>query len=107
MMGVDIPTAVAGLLDVGVDVVGSNCGNGIEGLVQIVREMRGVTEKPILAEPNAGVPELVNGKTVFRESPAMMASKFSLLMEAGACIVGGCCGTTPEHIRRFAEIINK
>ena len=106
MMGVDIPTAVAGLLDAGVDVVGSNCGNGIEGLVQIVRETREVTEKPILAEPNAGVPQLVDGKTVFRESPAMMASKLFLLMETGACIVGGCCGTTPEHIRRFAEVIN-
>ena len=107
MMGVDISSAVERLLDEGADVVGSNCGNGIEDFIPIVEEMRKVTNKPILAEANAGVPELVEGKTVFRESPEMMALKLPQLLNAGANIVGGCCGTTPEHIRRFAKIIEE
>ena len=107
MMGVDIPTAVKRLLDDGADVLGSNCGNGIEDFISIVKEMRKVTDKPILAEANAGVPELEGGRTVFRESPEMMASKLPLLLDAGANIVGGCCGTTPEHIRQFGEVIAK
>lgn len=105
MMGVDIPTGVRGLLDAGADVVASNCGNGIEGFIKIVEAMRGLTDVPILAEPNAGLPQLERGKTVYRQSPEMMASKLPLLLESGANIVGGCCGTTPEHIRRFAEVV--
>ena len=107
MMGVDIPSAVKRLLDEGVDVVGSNCGNGVEDFIHIVKEMRRETDKPILAEANAGLPELVDGKTVYRESPEMMASRLPELIDAGANIVGGCCGTTPEHIRRFAEMVGK
>ncbi len=105
MMGVDIPTAVQRLQDEGADVVGSNCGNGIEDFITIVKEIRRVTNRPILAEANAGLPELVEGKTVFKETPEMMASKLPLLLEAGANIVGGCCGTTPEHITQFLRVI--
>lgn len=105
MMGVDIPTAVKTLLDEGVDVVGSNCGNGMDDFISIVKEMRHVTDAPILAEANAGLPELVGGKTVYRETPELMASKLPRLIDAGANIVGGCCGTTPAHIRKFREMI--
>jgi 5-methyltetrahydrofolate--homocysteine methyltransferase len=105
MMGIDIPSAVERLLDEGADVVGSNCGNGIEDFIGIVNEMRQATDRPILAEANAGLPELVEGKTVFKETPEMMASKLPLLLEAGADIVGGCCGTTPEHIARFLKVL--
>lgn len=105
MMGVDIPTAVKKLLDVGADVVGSNCGTGIEDFISIVEEMRRETDKAILAEANAGLPELVEGKTVYKESPHMMASNLPQLLDAGENIVGGCCGTTPEHIRLFRKVI--
>ncbi len=107
MMGVDIPSSVSRLLDEGADVVGSNCGNGIDDFIKIVAEMRACTDRPILAEANAGLPELVDGKTVYRETPDMMASKLGPLLDAGADIVGGCCGTTPDHIRRFVEVISK
>ena len=107
MMGVDIPSSVSRLLDEGADAVGSNCGNGIDDFIQIVAEMRACTDRPILAEANAGLPELVDGKTVYRETPDMMASKLDPLLDAGADIVGGCCGTTPDHIRRFLEVISK
>ena len=107
MMGVDIPSFVSRLLDEGADAVGSNCGNGIDDFIKIVAEMRSCTDRPILAEANAGLPELIDGKTVYRETPDMMASKLDPLLDAGADIVGGCCGTTPEHIRRFVEVIDK
>ncbi len=102
LMGVDIPTAVSGLLEAGADAVGSNCGNGIEGFIEIIGRMREITEAPLLAEPNAGLPRLENGKTVYSETPEMMASWLPALREAGATLIGGCCGTTPEHIRLFA-----
>lgn len=107
MMGVDIPAAAAGMIDAGADVVGSNCGNGIEDFIGLVQEMRTVTDLPILAEANAGMPELVDGKTVFQESPEMMASHLSSLIEAGAGLVGGCCGTTPNHIRHFSDVLGE
>jgi len=107
MRGVDIPSSVSRLLDEGADAVGSNCGNGIDDFIKIVAEMREYTDRPILAEANAGLPELVDGKTVYRETPDMMASKLGPLLDAGADIVGGCCGTTPDHIRRFVEVIGK
>ena len=104
-MGVDVPGGMRGLIEAGADVVGSNCGNGIDHFIEIVKEIRTVTDKPILAEANAGLPELIDRKTVYRESPEIMAGKLPLLLEAGANIVGGCCGTAPEYIRLFAEVI--
>ena len=105
MMGVDIPSALKGLLDAGADVLGSNCGNGIDNFIPLVAEMRRMTEYPILAEANAGLPKLIDGKTVYEESPEKMASKIPDLLDAGADIIGGCCGTTPEHIRHFKKQI--
>ena len=105
MMGIDIPTAVKAIEDEGADVLGTNCGVGIESAIEIVREMRQHTSLPILAEPNAGLPKLVDGKTEYLETPEMMAQKLPELIAAGAQIVGGCCGTTPEHIRAFRKII--
>ena len=106
MMGVDIPSAVKALVDAGVDVIGSNCGNGIDNFIDIVKEIRSETDLPVLAEANAGLPELVDGKTVFRETPEMMASKLTALIDAGANLVGGCCGTTPEHITAFKTVLD-
>ena len=107
MMGVDIPTAVRTLQEEGADAVGSNCGNGIDDFIHIVGEIRAVTDRFIVAEANAGIPELQDGKTVYRETPEMMSSKLPKLLDAGATIVGGCCGTTPEHIRQFRDVIDR
>ncbi len=107
MMGVDCERAAKALTDAGADVIGSNCGNGIEQMIPITQELRKYSDKPILIHSNAGVPELVDGKTVFRQSPSDMASKVKDLVEAGASIIGGCCGTRPEHIRAIKEEIDK
>lgn len=107
MMGVDIPSAVKGLIERGADVVGSNCGNGIDGFIDLVKTMRSVSNSPIIAEANAGMPQLIEGRTVYNETPDMMARKLPALIGAGANIVGGCCGTTPEHIKRFRELLQR
>jgi len=107
MMGTDIAAAVKTLIDARVDVIGTNCGAGIDQAIDVVTEMAGHSDGPILAQPNAGLPELVQGRTVYRESPEQMAEKLPGLIAAGARIVGGCCGTTPEHIRRFAAVLSE
>ena len=102
VMGVDIERAVKELSDAGADIVGTNCWNSAGEMCEIVRRMKQFTEKPLAAEPNAGQPKLVEGKTVFDETPEMMADGLEELVRAGARIVGGCCGSTPEHIRLTA-----
>jgi len=92
----------------GAHIVGSNCGNGIADMIGIVKEIRACDpEIPIMIQANAGVPELIDGKTVFRESPQHMASYVTELVEAGVNIIGGCCGTTPEHIEAIGGAIRK
>ena len=103
IMGVDIEQAVNELSEAGADVVGTNCWNSLGEMCEIVRRMKQYTEKPVVAEPNAGQPKLVDGKTVFDETPEMMAGGVEDLIGAGARIIGGCCGTTPEHIRLMAS----
>jgi 5-methyltetrahydrofolate--homocysteine methyltransferase len=98
IMGVDLKRAAEGLAEAGADVIGSNCGNGIENMVKIARELRGLTDLPLLIRPNAGLPKLVGDRPVYDESPEFMATHFRTLLELGVQIIGGCCGTTPEHI---------
>jgi 5-methyltetrahydrofolate--homocysteine methyltransferase len=90
----------------GAHIIGSNCGNGIEDMTGIVKVIRATDKKiPVLIQANAGIPELIDGKTVFRESPEMMASFVPELIKAGANIIGGCCGTTPEHIKAIGKVL--
>ncbi len=106
VMGTDIPTAAQRLQEAGADATGSNCGTGIDDMVAIIREMRAHTTLPLLAEPNAGLPEVEQGKVVYRESPEYMAARVPELLRAGARLIGGCCGTTTEHIRLFRQAID-
>lgn len=106
MMGVDCARAVRELTDAGVAFLGSNCGNGIDQMIPITREIRSYTELPILIQSNAGSPELINGETVFRQSPEYMAERVGELVAAGADIVGGCCGTTPDHIAAIRKVVD-
>lgn len=106
MMGVDILTAVSELEIAEADVVGTNCGIGIDRAIEIVVEMRRHTSLPILAQPNAGLPKLTEGGTTYVETPEIMASKLQLLIDGGARIVGGCCGTTPRHIEFFRKTVD-
>jgi 5-methyltetrahydrofolate--homocysteine methyltransferase len=103
IMGADIERAVEELSEAGADVIGTNCWNSIGEVCEIVRRMKLFTQKPIAAEPNAGQPKLVDGKTVFDETPEKMAEGVDELVSAGARIIGGCCGSTPEHIRLMAS----
>jgi len=101
MMGVTPAQAAQELSEAGADIVGSNCGGGMEQIIDVITQMRPATNLPLWAKPNAGLPELIAGQTVFRETPEQMASHFGELVDAGASIIGGCCGTTPEHVAMF------
>jgi 5-methyltetrahydrofolate--homocysteine methyltransferase len=106
MMGVSPTEIVSALIDAGASIIGTNCGNGFDGMIDIVGEIRKVDSKiPVLVHANAGKPIMQNGKTVFPETPEMMAAKVDKLIKAGANIIGGCCGTTPDHIRALAKAI--
>jgi 5-methyltetrahydrofolate--homocysteine methyltransferase len=104
MMGVKPDRAAKAAVAAGADIVGANCGNGIRNMIEITRQIRAaVPETPILVHSNAGPPIMENGKTVFKETPEYMASYVPELIEAGANIIGGCCGTTPDHITAMAK----
>ena len=98
--------AVEAAVQEGAVIIGANCGNGSAGMTEIVKEIRQVDEKvPVLVHANAGLPVYEDGKTVFPESPGEMAAQIQGLIDAGANIIGVCCGTTPEHIRLISGII--
>ena len=98
MWGLSAAEAAQKMSDLPVEGVGSNCGLSIDQFPAIVAAMRSNTDKPILAEPNAGMPRLEGDKTVFDQTPEMFAAGATEVAAAGARIIGGCCGTTPEHI---------
>ena len=103
MMGVGPARAAEALERAGADLVGSNCGSGTADMIEVVRHLRAKTSKPIWAKANAGAPKLVDGRTVFPETPEEMAGRVPELIRAGANVIGGCCGTTPAHIRAIAS----
>lgn len=103
MMGVTPNQAAIQLQNAGAHVVGSNCGNGIEVMVQIARAMREATDGFLVINSNAGIPELLGGKVVYNETPEFLASFWNDLIEIGVDIIGGCCGTTPSHIKALAN----
>ena len=107
MMGVDCERAAEELTEAGADILGANCGNGMDQMILLMRDYRLVTELPLAVHVNAGVPELIGGKTVFRESPESMAAGVEKLVANGARIIGGCCGTGPEHIKAMGEQVRK
>jgi 5-methyltetrahydrofolate--homocysteine methyltransferase len=106
VMGVSVEKAVAGLEAAGADVVGSNCGTGIADMVEIARLMLRATRLPILVQPNAGLPESRLGQVVYKETPETLAARVPELLEAGVAIVGGCCGTTPDHTRAVRRVVD-
>ena len=107
MMGISPVEAAKKLSETRVDVIGSNCGNGIEQMVIIAKILRKETTKDILIHSNAGMPIIQNGKTVYPESPAFMAKHFIELVQNNIKIIGGCCGTTPKHISYLKDILSQ
>jgi 5-methyltetrahydrofolate--homocysteine methyltransferase len=106
VMGVSVEKAVAGLEAAGADVVGSNCGTGIGDMVEIARRMARATRLPLLIQPNAGLPETRDGKVVYTETPETFAARVPELLDLGVAIVGGCCGTTPDHTRAIRSAVD-
>jgi 5-methyltetrahydrofolate--homocysteine methyltransferase len=106
LMGVGVERAVEGLEAAGADVVGSNCGTGIGDMVSIARLMTRATRLPILIQPNAGLPENRDGRVVYGETPEAMAARVPELLDLGVAIVGGCCGTTPDHTRAMRRAVD-
>lgn len=108
MMGVSPADAAKAAVEAGADIIGTNCGNGIERMIDIVKEMRAAyPDKPILVHANAGLPVSVDGRDVYPDTPEIMASFVPELVKAGANIIGGCCGTTPEHIRAIKSVVKQ
>ncbi len=106
VMGVNIEDAAKGLEAVGADIIGSNCGNGIENMIMIAREFRGYSGLPLIIQPNAGIPKLKGAKAVYSETPQFMAEKAKELVSAGVSIIGGCCGTTPAHVSAIRKVVD-
>lgn len=107
VMGVTAQQATLELAKEQLVALGSNCGSGMENEVKIAQAMQRVTSIPLWAKPNAGVPQLREGRTVYSETPEYMARFVPELLSSGAKVIGGCCGTTPEHIRLIAEQCQK
>ena len=107
VMGITPEKAAKELEKAGADIVGSNCGIGTKDIVEIARILRPVTTLPLWIKPNAGVPQLVKGKTIYPETPEEMAKFTPDLIKIGVNMIGGCCGTTPEHIRLIAKEVQR
>jgi 5-methyltetrahydrofolate--homocysteine methyltransferase len=108
MMGIDPERAAAFMVEHGADIVALNCGTGMdmERARQAIQRYRRATDRPVMAQPNAGQPKLVDMKVVYDETPEQMVCGVVPLLEAGANIIGGCCGSTPDHIRAFRLAID-
>jgi 5-methyltetrahydrofolate--homocysteine methyltransferase len=108
MMGASVNEMVSRAIENGAGIIGTNCGSGIDMMVEIVREIQGLfPDMPIIVQPNAGLPEVRNGILIYPESPEYMASRIPTLIKAGANIIGGCCGTSSQHIKLFAKVIGQ
>lgn len=103
LTGTDPVTALITLQSLGVDAVGCNCSTGPEAMVKFIRQMKPYAKVPLIAKPNAGLPKLVDGKTVFSMSAAEFGNHVNPLLGAGVNLIGGCCGTSPEYIKEIKE----
>jgi methionine synthase I (cobalamin-dependent) len=103
MMGATPEQVARELTDAGADVIGANCGVGIERYVPVCRRLKAATGRPIWIKANAGLPAMVNGQIIYQTTPVMFASHVPELVQAGASFIGGCCGTSPAFIRAVRQ----
>jgi 5-methyltetrahydrofolate--homocysteine methyltransferase len=106
VMGVSVKKAAAGLEEAGADIIGSNCGNGLEAMIGIARVFKEHSSLPIAIQANAGLPVSQEGGLVYPETPDFFAGKAPELLALGVQIIGGCCGTTPDHICALRKVID-
>jgi len=107
MTGASVETALRSVLDAGADVIGSNCGQGVEGFASLCARMRAVTDRPIWIKANAGLPELDGAHVVYPTTPERFAGEIPGLLRAGAAFVGGCCGTSPSFVAAIRRAIDR
>ena len=108
MMGIGPEQAAEFMVENGCDILAINCGTGIDMrfAADSAQRYRSISGLPIMAQPNAGLPVLENLKVLYKETPEQMAKDIPLLVTAGVRIIGGCCGSTPAHIRKFREVLD-
>lgn len=107
MMGDKVGDSMKALMDAGTSVVGTNCSLGSESMISLAREVRSAVSIPVVIEPNAGIPEVINGKTIYNENAETFAENIVRIKALGVDVIGGCCGTTPEHIRQTVLALNR
>jgi methionine synthase I (cobalamin-dependent) len=107
MMGTTPEQAVEGLGEAGADVVGANCGQGVEGYIDIGRRMAVASDLPVWIKANAGIPKVVDGEVVYEITPEQFSSRASQLADAGVSFIGGCCGTSPEFIAALSKELSR
>ena len=105
MWGESAGAVAKNLLSAGADVVGMNCGRGPDRAIVVIRDMRQVTDAPLIAYPNAGLPVTTGDAVTYELGPEAMARDYPALLDAGCNIVGACCGSDPEHIRLIADVV--
>ena len=97
---------MAGLEEGGADIIGSNCGNGIGEMIEIARGFKERSRLPIIIQSNAGLPTILGGQVAYPETPRFLADKARELITLRVALIGGCCGTTPEHIRAVRDRVD-
>ena len=109
MMGIGPEDAAEFMVKNGADVIALNCGSGVDvsWAARAVERYRRLTDLPTMAQPNAGLPELIDMEVVYRQTPEEMTGELSALLSAGANIVGGCCGSSPAHLRLFRRLLDE
>ena len=109
MMGIDPEQAAKFMVEADVDILAVNCGSGVDvaWAARAIDAYRRIADKPTMAQPNAGIPELINMQVVYRQTPEQMTCLLPDLLGSGANIVGGCCGSTPAHIRLFRKLLDE
>jgi 5-methyltetrahydrofolate--homocysteine methyltransferase len=107
-MGVTPQQMTESLILCGADIIGANCGSGFEDMIEIVKKIREVSPRiPIIIQANAGLPLIENEQLIYSETPDKIKEIIPRLIDAGANIIGGCCGTTPDHIRVISRIVKE
>ncbi len=106
IMGNRVPEVCDKLEEAGANVIGSNCGNGTKNMITIAKEFIANNQLPVIIQSNAGIPTIIDDKVVYQETPEEFADFTKILLELGVSIIGGCCGTTPAHIRAIRQTVD-
>ncbi len=107
MMGSTPKDVLQAMITLGVDVIGVNCGGGFNNMIDLVKELRDYSHNiPLLVQPNAGLPETIDGRIVYSETPEVISNFVKSFLSIGINIIGGCCGTTPDHIKVIRKVVD-